>query len=61
MNLVFHVALLEKAPQDTRLAKLVKVDEDEFYEVEKILKYKGKGKRLRYLIKWMGYSDAENI
>ena len=30
------------------------------YEVEKILKKRGKGKNVQYLVKWSGYPDKFN-
>ena len=35
------------------LQKIIK--HDDVYEVEKILKKRGKGKNLQYLVKWSGY------
>ena len=36
------------------------VEEDEEYEVEAILDSRKKGRYIEYLVKWKGYSDAEN-
>ena len=38
---------------DKELQKVIK--HDDVYEVEKILKKRGKGKNLQYLVKWSGY------
>ena len=43
---------------DKELQKVVK--EDDIYEVEKIVKKRGKGKNLQYLVKWLGYPDKFN-
>jgi hypothetical protein len=57
---VFHVALLEPAPESAALDKQTKVTSDQEYEVEKILDYQEIGGKPRYLVKWENYSDAEN-
>ena len=36
------------------------IDNQEEYEVEAILSHRGKGKRRRFYVKWLGYSSAEN-
>ena len=36
------------------------VEEEEEYEVEAILDSRKKGRYIEYLVKWKGYSDAEN-
>ncbi len=55
---VFHVSLLELAdptiPLETQLH--VEPDEDDVYEVEKILDKQGQ----EYLVKWKGHPDSEN-
>ena len=38
----------------------VEPDNGEEYEVEKILDSRKKGRGIQYLVKWKGYSDAEN-
>lgn len=35
-------------------------EEEEIYEVEKIIKHRKKNDRTQYLLKWKGYPDAEN-
>jgi hypothetical protein len=57
---VFHVALLEPAPDSAPLDRQTKVTSDEEYEVEKILDYQEIGGKPHYLVKWENYSDAEN-
>ena len=36
------------------------VEEEEEYKVEAILDSRKKGRYIEYLVKWKGYSDAEN-
>ena len=65
---IFHTDLLtpyRKTPTHGRnyqhpLPKLV--DEEEEYEVEKILdlQHFGRRRKLQYLVKWKGYPDSEN-
>ena len=43
---------------DKELQKVIK--HDDMYEVEKILKKRGKGKNVEYLVKWSGYPDKFN-
>ena len=35
-------------------------EEEDDYEVERILEKKGTGKRLRYLVKWIGWPEEDN-
>ena len=60
---VFHVSLLKKAPLSMSLCTMIEVEhnEDE-YEVEKILDVmRKKYNDNHYLVKWKGFSNAENI
>ena len=43
---------------DKELQKVIK--HDDMYEVEKILKKRGKGKSVQYLVKWSGCPDKFN-
>ena len=36
------------------------IEGDEFYEVEAIIRHKGKGQGTKYLVKWVGYPTADN-
>jgi hypothetical protein len=59
---IFHIALLEKAPNGEPAEEGIEVlPVEPEYEVEKILEYKvnSKGEE-RYLIKWKGYDETEN-
>ena len=57
----FHVALLERAPPETPLQTRISIipEEDE-YEVEEILDHRKEGRSTKYLVKWKGYTNAEN-
>lgn len=57
---IFHISLLEKAPDESTIATRITVDDSSEYEVERILKVRGSAKRRQYLIKWKGYADSEN-
>ena len=59
---VFHISLLEKAPLETplRTAPLLLDQDDEEYDVEKILDYQRIDGKMRYLVKWLDYDDSEN-
>src|SRR6266702_2455793 len=65
---IFHIDLLTPyhetplhGPNYSRLAPDL-VDNEEEYEVEKILDYQhfGRRRKLQYLIKWKGYPDSDN-
>ena len=55
---VFHISLLEPADPETPLQTSFhfQVEEDDEFEVEKILKQDGQ----QYLVKWKGYPPSEN-
>ncbi|OAA46534.1 pol protein [Beauveria brongniartii RCEF 3172] len=57
---IFHVSLLEKAPDDSTLATGIMVEDTNEYEVERILKERGNIKNRHYLVKWKGYPNSEN-
>ena len=60
---VFHVSLLEKAPNSILLLKKYKANEEEDnqeYDVKKIIDTRLQDKKRYYLVKWLGYTDAEN-
>lgn len=57
---IFHISLLEKAPDDSALATRITIDNTTEYEVERILKARGNTKKREYLIKWKGYPNSEN-
>src|SRR5579871_4577319 len=56
---VFHVALLEPAPESAPLDRST-ATEDKEYQVEKVLDYQTIRGKPYYLVKWQDYSDAEN-
>ena len=43
---------------DMELQKLIK--QDDVYEVEKVLKKRGRGNNVQYLVKWAGYPNKFN-
>lgn len=43
---------------DKELQKIIK--QDDVYEVEKILKKRGRGNNVQYLVKWLGYPNKFN-
>jgi hypothetical protein len=43
---------------DKELQKIIK--QDDVYEVEKILKKRGRGSNVQYLVKWLGYPNKFN-
>ena len=57
---VFHISLLEPAPQDAQTVENVEIEEDDEYEVEKVLKHKQVNRQPFYLVKWKGYNTSEN-
>ena len=63
---VFYVGFLQPVPQSTIPGRTfpepppILVDNEEEFEVENILDSRIYRGRLQYLVKWKGYSDAEN-
>jgi hypothetical protein len=60
----FHVLLLEKAPDDTKILDNMELNKNttkEEYEVKRILQIKKFSRRTKYLMKWKGYNTSENI
>jgi hypothetical protein len=60
---VFHISLLEPAPEGTPDAPQDKIeleDPDTGYDVEAILDCKYVRNKIKYLIKWLDYSHTEN-
>ena len=62
---VFHISLLEPASDNISVLEQVLnnylIKQEDWYKVEKILKYKNIHRQKHYLIKWKSYSDFENI
>lgn len=62
---VFHISLLEPAKPDLIPGRIVEppppvvVDDQLEYEVEAVLDSKGRGRHIKYLVKWNGYDDDE--
>jgi hypothetical protein len=59
---VFHISLLELAPENAKIAENVEINDDteQEYEVERILNHKQVSRKPYYLIKWKGYNTSEN-
>ncbi|KAJ2898373.1 Ribonuclease H-like protein [Zalerion maritima] len=57
---IFHISLLEPALPRAQLDKVTELENEEEYEVEKILGHRGEGPETEYLIKWKGCGDDEN-
>jgi hypothetical protein len=57
---IFHISLLEKAPDDVTVTTDIVVENNDTYEIERILKARGNHKKREYLIKWKGYPNSEN-
>jgi hypothetical protein len=58
----FHISLLEPADLVTLLQRTFsyEADQDNEFEVEKILDHRGIQRSREYLIKWKGYPNTEN-
>lgn len=50
--------LLEGTFYGEELQKVVKTDD--VYKIEKVLKKRKKGRRVQYLVKWLGYPETFN-
>ena len=57
---VFHISLLEPAPQNTQTTENIEIESNNEYKVEKILDKKQIRGKPQYLIKWKGYDTSEN-
>lgn len=51
---------MEPAPQNAQTAENIEIENDDEYEVEKILKQKRVNGQPFYLVKWKGYDTSEN-
>ena len=58
----FHTNMLELVDLATLLQKTFyfETEEDNAFEVERILAHRDNGNGTEYLIKWLGYPDSEN-
>jgi Chromo (CHRromatin Organisation MOdifier) domain len=62
IHLIFYISLLELAPQDAKQTQiqLNNKNQDNVYEVEKVLDNQEIDSKTHYLIKWSGYNTSEN-
>ena len=62
---MFHVSLLElyqRRPgfNPSERPEAIKLDSDEEYEVEEILDYRVRYKKLEFYVRWKGYTPADD-
>jgi hypothetical protein len=57
---VFHISLLEPAPEGSKPAEHVVAEEHGIYEAERILGMKQENKQTMYLVKWKNYPESDN-
>ena len=61
---VFHVSLLksykEGGGDGLAVPEPILVDGQEEWEVERILKQRGKGRRVQFLVKYTGFNESES-
>ena len=59
---IFHVSLLEKAPQNvtTSTDEIQPEEEPDVYDVERILDSRISKKKTEYLVKWLDWDDIHN-
>lgn len=59
---VFHISLLEPAPENAQIATNVEIEDasEEEYEVEEILADRWYDNQQQLLVKWQGYPTSEN-
>ena len=62
---VFHILLLEPASDIISILEQVSdnylIKQEDWYEVESILKHKNVNRQKHYLVKWKNYSNLKNI
>jgi Chromo (CHRromatin Organisation MOdifier) domain len=62
---VFHVSLLEKVSTNTLRPlipepPIIKINNEDYYEVDKILSHRTKRRKTQYLVKWTSFPSFEN-
>jgi hypothetical protein len=59
---VFHVSLLEPAPENVKITENIEIKDntEQEYEVEQILNHKQVSGKPYYLVKWKDYNTSEN-
>ena len=64
-HLVFYISLLEPASDSVSVLEQVSdnylIKQEDWYEVESILKHKNINRQKHYLVKWKNYLNLENI
>jgi transposase InsO family protein len=58
----FHVNLLEPADPETPLQRTFRyeTEEDNVFQVERIIAHRGNNHQKEFLVKWLGYDETEN-
>ena len=57
---VFHVSLLKKYSGFSTEPDAIEVDDDQEYEIDRIVSHTVKHGRVYYLVTWVGYDDSHN-
>jgi RNase H-like domain found in reverse transcriptase/Reverse transcriptase (RNA-dependent DNA polymerase)/Integrase zinc binding domain/Chromo (CHRromatin Organisation MOdifier) domain/Retroviral aspartyl protease len=59
---IFHISLLEPAPADADIQDSIEVipEQEEEYEVERILDTEWKDNEIKYLVRWKGYEPNDD-
>ena len=60
MHPTFHISLLEPAPRNAKLETHIEIENNQEYEVERILDARNGQQGKEYLVKWKGYPHSEN-
>jgi len=57
---IFHISPLEPAPPRAQLDKTTELENEEEYEVKKVLDHRGEEPETEYFVKWKGCDNDEN-
>ena len=57
---VFNISLLQPYQEEYKSLGPIEVKEEAEYEVDKIIKHRGNGRRRQCVVQWLGY-DANEI
>ena len=58
---VFNVSLLKQYKGTRLLPSAIQLDDEAEYEVEAILKHRGRPRHYQYLLRWKGYGPEEDM